>query len=239
MYTIYKYENVVNRKVYIGQTSLTVEQRAQTDGNNYKQCPRFYNAIKKYGWDNFVVSIIDTAETPEMANELEIYYIALYRSTEEEYGYNISLGGLGKGSMSEATREKISEKAKERYKDKTKNPMYGREHTEETKRKMSDNRKGILNPMYGTKWNETQRKLCGTKGKKLNISEERRDELRERFRAVGKTVGLKKVLCIEDNVIFNSITEAAKVYGVSKQTLSGHLNGRQHSCVGKHFKFTS
>ena len=78
MYTIYKYENVVNQKVYIGQTSLTVEQRAQTDGNNYKQCPRFYNAIKKYGWDNFVVSIIDTAETPEMANELEIYYIAFF-----------------------------------------------------------------------------------------------------------------------------------------------------------------
>jgi len=41
----------------------------------------------------------------------------------------------------ETAKKTISKKAKERYKDKTKNPMYGKKHSKETKRKMSETRK--------------------------------------------------------------------------------------------------
>lgn len=67
--------------------------------------------------------------------------------------------------MSDETRKKISQKAKERYTDKTKNPMYGRHHSEESKRKMRELKVGYLNPNYGNKWNETQRERCSNKGK--------------------------------------------------------------------------
>ena len=236
MYSIYKYTNSQNGKVYIGQTSKTLDERAQSKGRNYRESARFYNAILKYGWDAFVPTIITTVETQEEANQLERYYISKYQSTDDRYGYNISLGGDCK-YMSPETRKKISDKAKERYKDKTKNPMYGKHQTDEMKRKLSESRMGSLNPQYGKTWTDTQREKCGTKGKKLNLSDEQREVLRNKARELGLTNGLKPVRCIEDDKTFDSAVAAAKHYGVTKSTLNGHLKGRQLSCAGKHFVY--
>lgn len=236
LYSIYKYTNVNNGKVYIGQTRNTLKERAQFEGRNYRESPKFYNAILKYGWSSFIPEILATAETPEEANALEIQYIEKYSSTDDQFGYNISPGGAC-SNMSDETREKISLKAKERYKDKTKNPMYGRHHSEEMKTRLSERRKGSLNPFFGKTWTDTQRQKCGTKGKKLNITEEHREILRNRARHLGATNGLRPVECIEDNLQFDSIVSAANAYGVAKSTLAGHLKGRQLSCAGKHFKY--
>lgn len=196
----------------------------------------FYNAIRKYGWGSFTPEILTSTESQQEANELEIYYIGLYKSTDRNIGYNIAMGG-DSGAISEETRKIISEKAVERYKDKSKNPMFGRKHTEESIKKMSEAKIGENNPMYGTKWTERQRTHCGTKGKKLNISDEHREKLRENAKRVGLEVGLKSVYCIEDDIVFKSITEAAKHYNIAISTLSGCLNGRQKTSAGKHFKF--
>lgn len=236
MYTIYKYTNKENGKVYIGQTSRTLEERAQSNGHNYCECRKFYNAIKKYGWNSFEPTILETVETVEEANKREQFYINKYCSTNDKYGYNIALGGDNK-IMSEESKKLISERAKDRYKDPTANPMYGKKHTDEAKKKQSECKKGKKNPMFGRKWTETQRLKCGTKGKKLNLSEEQREIQRERSRIIGLTTGLKKVLCVDDNIFFNSLTEAAKYYNVAVSTLSGALHGYQNTCAGKHFEF--
>ena len=127
MYLIYKYTNSVNGKVYIGQTSKTLEERAQANGRNYRECWRFYNAIQKYSWDTFTPEILETVNTVEEANVREQYYIALYRSTDPECGYNLDSGGSNH-TASDETRMLISSMAKERYKDCTANPMYGKKH---------------------------------------------------------------------------------------------------------------
>lgn len=236
MYSIYKYTNLNNGKVYIGQTRNTLEQRAQAGGRNYKESPKFYNAIKKYGWEAFSPEIIATATTQEEANALEIFYISKFQSTDENFGYNIAHGGFCK-EMSDETKEKISLSAKARYKDKTKNPMYGKHQSEDMKRKLSESRRGELNPMFGKRWNQNQMERSGTKGKKLNLSEEQRQVLRDRAKALGANNGLKPVRCIEDDMTFRSVVAAATAYGVTKSTLNGHLKGRQHSCAGKHFEY--
>lgn len=46
MYCIYKYTNVHNGKVYIGQTSHSLEERAQSNGRNYRGCRKFYAPFK-------------------------------------------------------------------------------------------------------------------------------------------------------------------------------------------------
>lgn len=236
IYLIYKYTNKINGKVYIGQTHTTLEQRAQSNGHNYISSPKFYKAIQKYGWENFIPTIIETVETQDKANECEMLYIAIYRNVEDEFGYNISLGGQS-GAITKDVKKKISEKAKERYKDKSKNPMFGRRHSDESKVKMSNAHTGEKNPMYGKTWTETQRLFSGTKGKKLNLTEAQRDILRNNARKLGKEVGLRPVRCIEDNLTFESITSAANVYSVTKSTLTGHLKGRQLSCANKHFEY--
>lgn len=236
IYTIYKYTNSVNGKVYIGQTCKTMEERAQANGHNYRECRRFYAAIKKHSWSSFIPEILETVETVDEANEREVYYINLYNSTDERYGYNLALGGDNKEMLPE-TKAIISAKAKERYIDKTKNPMYGRRHSEEAREKQSAKKRGGNNPMFGSVWTDTQKANSGTRGKHLNISDEHRCMLAENAKRVGETVGLKPVRCVEDNTAFSSIKNAAEHYGISKSTLCGHLRGAQKSCCGRHFEY--
>jgi group I intron endonuclease len=93
IYKVYKYTNLINGKIYIGQTMESIEMRAGHNGYKYRKCPYFYNAIKKYGWDNFTVEILQDNLTHEQANEFEVNYIKLFNSQDPNIGYNISDGG--------------------------------------------------------------------------------------------------------------------------------------------------
>lgn len=93
---IYKATNTQNNKVYIGQTIKSLSQRVSehkcrasyADSHN-----KFYNAIKKYGWENFIWEVVEESETwtQNELNEKEKYYIQLYDSIEN--GYNTLVGG--------------------------------------------------------------------------------------------------------------------------------------------------
>lgn len=88
---IYKHTNKIDGKSYVGQTKRDAQIRWQ-NGNGYKNNPYFYNAIEKYGWNNFSHEIIEKGIlTQEVANDREIFWIAFYNSYE--YGYNLTKGG--------------------------------------------------------------------------------------------------------------------------------------------------
>lgn len=106
-YTIYKHTNKTNGKCYIGQTKQTDLTRRWTGGSGYRETPHFSRAIKKYGWSGFTHEILETGLTKEQADEKEIYYIKLYKSTEQDHGYNIREGGHNCGTLSPEGREKI------------------------------------------------------------------------------------------------------------------------------------
>ena len=95
---IYKVTNLLNGKVYIGQTKRSLDARwAQhcTDVNSKICCFKLQKAIKEFGADNFSVKQIDSAESKEEADEKEVYWINYYNSMEE--GYNTSPGGKAGG----------------------------------------------------------------------------------------------------------------------------------------------
>lgn len=243
MYKIYKYTNIINGKIYIGQTKNTLEQRA-LNGSNYKGSRHFYNAIQKYGWNNFIPKILEEGLSLDEANIREEYYISLFKSTDPNIGYNIRIGGQN-SDISDETKNILSLKAKERYKDKTQNPMYGKTHSPETIKKMSELKLGKNNPMYGKTLSQDSRKLISEHHKGVNnpihnhnYTSEERILMFKRFSEYAKEWS-KKVICIESNLTFDTITSAANYYGVKKATLSGHLNGRQKTCQNKHFKFVS
>lgn len=229
------YTNDLNGKVYIGRTKNTLEQRAQRNGRNYAESSRFFDAISECGWEHFAPTVLADNLTLEQANELEAYYISLYRSTDPELGYNIQLGG-NDHTISNAGKERISQKAMLRYEDPSNNPMFGRKHRQDSIERMSEKKRGKRNPMYGSTWNETQRERCGCKGKRIALSDERRAELRERGRKLG-LARAKTVLCVEDNLVFSSLTLAANYYDVNVATLCAQINGRQKTCRGRHFKY--
>lgn len=152
-YKIYLHLCKTNGKVYIGQTKrANIKERFGKDGRRYYQCPRFGTAIKKYGWDNFSCLVLEDNLSFEEANYKEQFYISLYHSTDKEFGYNISNGGVVNKTIPLETRMKISNSLKGKV---TWNN--GRKRSEETKRKISEKKKGISIP-NNVVWTEEMRK---------------------------------------------------------------------------------
>lgn len=152
---IYKIENKINNKVYIGQTILDDVFKERYGYNVEKNTHNLHlkNSIKKYGWDNFQISILEYCESRDQLNEKERYWIKYYNSTNPNCGYNIDAGGHMGGS--EETKIKISEMSKKYWdthpEEKAKrsqlysgnnNPLAkAGGHTDDAKSRMSDIRK--------------------------------------------------------------------------------------------------
>lgn len=105
---IYKIQNKLNNKVYIGQSKNT-QERWKHHKNSNDNCS-IHKAFKKYGIENFDFSIIEECE-PSQLNEKEIYWINQYNSYWD--GYNETFGGtdnrthaikLTEGSLEEITK---------------------------------------------------------------------------------------------------------------------------------------
>lgn len=115
MYTLYMHRTPSN-KVYVGITCKTTTKRWHTDGGGYKNNRHFWNAIQKYGWENIEHNILARGLTKQKACELEKLVIAFFNSNNPQHGYNHSTGG--------------------------ENSAEGFKHTEEARRKISENLKG-------------------------------------------------------------------------------------------------
>lgn len=111
---IYKIQNKINGKIYIGQTVGTLQRRISQHKSNSKKKSVINMAIRKYGWDNFVAEVIDSAKSIEELNQKEIYWIQHYESIAPN-GYNLEIGGKN-AINSEETRKKISQSLKGKYK---------------------------------------------------------------------------------------------------------------------------
>lgn len=100
---IYKIINNINQKIYIGKTSSTIEKRFKEHCNDSKKerCEKrpLYDAMNKYGIENFTVEKVEEVENDEIASEREIYWInklRTYIGFNNCNGYNATLGGDSK-----------------------------------------------------------------------------------------------------------------------------------------------
>lgn len=86
---VYKITNIINGKMYIGQTINSLEDRwlrHRNDALSNRLDTHFARAIRKYGVDNFKVEIIDTAQSQDELTDKERYWIKYYNSIQK--GYN-------------------------------------------------------------------------------------------------------------------------------------------------------
>lgn len=104
---IYGLRNMMNNKWYIGQ-STDINRRLKNYGNlSCKSQPKIYNAIVKYGYQNFEKVILEQCDPDvHILNEKEPIWIKKYNSMEN--GYNLRAGGDSGGRPSEETCKKIS-----------------------------------------------------------------------------------------------------------------------------------
>jgi len=103
---IYRARNIVNDKVYIGQTIGTLKAR-RTAHEKTKTQGYFQKSLHKYGFDKFNWSILYYAQDKESLNEAEAYWIQRLDSMNFNKGYNLTSGGVN-GSLNKAAREKRS-----------------------------------------------------------------------------------------------------------------------------------
>jgi group I intron endonuclease len=94
IYSIYKFVNKVNGKVYIGFDSNWPNRKRYHKSKHGKVNSKFYNAIKKYGWDNFESDVVyQSLDGTHTLSAMENYFIQQYNSFHN--GYNSTLGGDG------------------------------------------------------------------------------------------------------------------------------------------------
>jgi hypothetical protein len=88
-YKIYKLQNKINGKIYIGKTKRSIVARMK-DHRNSKCCIYLYNALKKYGEDGFDINIIYETDNEDDICRKEKEYILQYNSLVPN-GYNLVL----------------------------------------------------------------------------------------------------------------------------------------------------
>ena len=255
-----------NGKVYIGRTCRKLHQRAGYKGKNYNQCTYFWNAIQKYGWENFEPTILEEGLDAKEASNREIFWIKEYDATNRDKGYNI--------------RDKVCSDFTEASCKRSKNyinPMKGKKHSEETKRKMREhhaNFKGENSPIYGRKFpgrgkgrvlsEETRRKIgVANKGKckgkvpwnkgipmdektkeklrQLNIGEKNpfygKKHSEETIKKITQTRKCKPVICVEKEVCYQSLMEASRETNIDASTIVRCCKGKQKTAGGYHWQY--
>lgn len=102
-----------NGKKYVGITHRKPQYRFNS-GKNYKYNVHFYNAIMKYGWDNFEHHILYKDLSFDEACEIEKQLIKKYNLTNPNYGYNKTTGGEGTPgfTLSEDQKDALSKRVK-------------------------------------------------------------------------------------------------------------------------------
>lgn len=134
---VYKILNKKNGESYIGKTSDNIETRFKRHCY-LARCgvaTHLYSAIRKYGEENFTIELVEKTKQ-DLLNEREKYWISQLQPK-----YNMTKGGDGGDTSSSQLYVEYMRIRSELVKGKN-NPFYGKKHTEETKRKLSETMKG-------------------------------------------------------------------------------------------------
>ena len=204
---IYQIRNLINGKVYIG-SSVNLHVRALAHFNSLKrnahENQKLQRAYNKYGLDKLVFEVLEYVEKDTLL-EREQYYIDTLNAVNE--GYNIC-------PVAKHTVDWVWTPAQRKSRCGAGNPMYGKHHSEEHKKRISDAEKGRI------PWN---------KGRKMTESE--RLQVRE------YNGNSKRVQCIETEIIFFSVSEAGRQYQIKPSNISACARGERKTAGGYHWVY--
>lgn len=245
---IYKITNVINGKVYIGQ-SINIEQRWVQHKNN--PCNQHIkNAYTKYGISNFKFEIIQEIFeiNKKLLNELEIFYIEQYNSRNHDFGYNACVGGDSRAGRKMNIEErlmrglsqkgkKMSENAKKRISDWQKGKIV-KESTKEKLREIAKRQFSTIESRQAVKERTKMqmlsiemRKKIGDKSKQFYSIQENRNHQMDM-----KRHKMRPIKCIETSIVYESIRDAHRKTGAQRCSLkSACINNG--TAIGFHWEF--
>jgi len=180
---IYKATNKIDGKCYIGQTVKLLKQRKSEHERQSKRNTsnnHFYNALSKYGKENFSWKIIEKCESKEELNEMEFHYIKQYDTFNN--GYNSTSGG-DSGFEAKPITEEIRKKMSEAHKGE-KHHFYGKVHPNKgkkihTKEWIKESVERLRKANLGKKFSEERKREMSELRKGKKFSEEHKRKLSE------------------------------------------------------------
>lgn len=212
LYSLYIHINKINNKPYIGVTCQSLQERWGNNGQNYQKQPKFYNAIKKYGWNGFYhIELLKDIKEDEIF-DIETEYIDKYDAIEN--GYNVLRHGINSFQRSKSVYCE------------TTNKIYNsiREATRETGidgYRIIKNCRGENGPQKGLNW------FYWDKEKQQKINK------KEYIKPLPKNV--QPVYCVELDQIFPSVNETERSLQLDSSGLNKALNGKRNGVKGMHF----
>ena len=224
MFYVYMHRNLINGKIYIGQTN-NPKKSWGSNGARYKPRPneesRFWKAIQKYGWKNFEHIILGEYETREETNEAEIEFIKQYNSTNPDIGYNISSGGDRHDWYDNYTDEQ-----KKAYQEKRREISYRLWQDEEY---VAKQRKGMAEVMQTQEYKDKMREIMNERYKNEEYSKWHKQQCRKK--------NGQPIRCIETGEVYGSYVEAAEVLGLtSTSCFLKYFSGKNKVVKGKHWE---
>ncbi len=147
---IYLFRNRINGKVYVGQT-LDMWRRYREHKMKGAHGEKLKRAIAKYGFDAFDLYVLEVIERvadkkvlQETMNAREQFYLDHYRSYEDDKGYNIlRLAGSAIG-WTHTPEQRAKLLANTPHPKGPDSAWWGRKHTPEALKMLSEGRKGKM-----------------------------------------------------------------------------------------------
>jgi hypothetical protein len=233
MFYVYIHRKVVTNEVYY--VGKGVARRAwKTDRNN----PMWQSVFAKHGR---IVEIVESGLQEWAAFEMEKDLIALYGKRIDGSGTLVNLTDGGDGPSGAIRTQKERENLSK--------VNTGKVLSEETKRKISlakigskhsaDSRKKMSIAMQAQKNMRIGKKMTDEQKHRMSIA--KKGKCSPNHPWIGKTGDLhnasKAVICIETNTRYGSASEAQRMTGVSRSSISQSIAGKQKKAGGFSWKF--
>ena len=193
---IYKIVNKINNKIYIGQ-SVWIERRFSSHKHDIKKDfnHHLYNAFRKYELSSFEFIVLEKIENVNELDLRELYWINHYKSNDPNYGYNIRI---------DCTTNR------------------GRKHSNESKNKMSKERKGKPAWNKGLKMSDDHCKAVSLrqKGKKtIPCSDKKKKAISDAMKANWSNKDFKEKRVVQIQEGFKKIIKVPEIFCIdcSKQ----------------------
>ena len=210
---IYKITNIVDQKLYIGQTVSHRKNKGKyrpfghigrfndhiseaVNNTKRKQCTYLNNSIRKHGKDNFTVELIETCELKNLDTR-EQHYINEYNSLFPN-GYNLTKGGKTGNHVDVCNNEPLNEPKK-------RGRNFGYVHKESTRNKMSERLKIMSqSDVIKDRMKITMKSYYDDKKKKFLMTCDLDDDVTKHIKEIKKRdtdIVHQYVICIKNKTI--------------------------------------
>ena len=165
IYTIYSATNTITSKMYIGYTENFESRKEQHFKKSKIRNSKFYNSIRKHGWESFKWNIIyQSLDGEHCKNIMEEFFIRQYDTYNN--GYNMTYGGDGfsseinseyakKNWENEEYRKLMQQKSENMWKD---DEYRDTQHKIMIDRWKSDEYRKLMSEQISAYWTEEKRK---------------------------------------------------------------------------------